>query len=321
MLDGAYYRQRQERSDRIWNRISAEYTFEPVGAEHEGLWTRYQPETTVSSRCFVSVCAYACEDVIYCREDAELGYLMVLLMESDNHLLAFPPMGAYHPERFAQAVRRMGHMFDLAGEPFRLAYMSEGEAEWVRALPGLRVWTDPGESDYVYLISDLTRFDGPENANRRMNCNRFLRRHPAVTRRLTPGDGAQMEDCGRILEDWCAQRDCVGCGFRCPRETALRTLGALGSAAGGGIMYADGAPEALILLGDMGGGMTDMLSIFTRHRYSGLSYCLIDQVCRLCVPDMRYLNFEEDLGLPNLRRFKESLHPAATLPKYRACVG
>jgi hypothetical protein len=316
MLEDAYYEERQTRFRDILERIGGQYAFELIGPKHGEMWMRYQPETTVSSRSFLSACAYALEDVMYCREDAESGYLMVLLMESDNHLLAFPPMGAYHPERFAAVIRRMRHVFDLAGEPFRLAYMSEGEAAWFRERPDFEVWTDPGESDYLYLVSDLTRFDGPENANRRMNHNRFLRRHQAETQLI---ESDRAEDCALILKDWCARRSCDACGFRCPRETTLRALKNLGETFGaGGIMYVDGEPEALMLLGLMGGEMADMLSIFARRRYSGLSYCLIDQVCRLCIPRMKYLNFEEDLGIPNLRRFKESLHPARMAPKYRA---
>lgn len=292
MLDEAYYSRRREGFRQMLERISAEYVFTLISPEHEDLWLRYQPETTVSGRSFLSAYAYALEDVMYCREDAELGYLMVLLMESDNHLLAFPPMGGYHPERFARAVERLRYIFDLAGEPFRLAYMSEGEAERIRALPGFEVWTDPGENDYICQISELTRFDGPENANRRMNRNRFLRRCQADTRRITPVNPEHIKACARIIEDWCSRRDCASCGFRCPRDTALRALRGLDRLrAGGGVMYVDGEPEALMLLGDMGGGMADMLNIFARNRHSGLSYCLIDQVCRLCVPNMKYLNF------------------------------
>lgn len=321
MLEEAYYRERRERFGQILERISEKYAFELISPAHGELWTRYQPKTTVSGRSFLSAYAYALEDVMYCWEDAELGYLTVLLMESDNHLLAFPPLGAYRPEAFAAAMGRVRQMFDLAGEPFRLAYMSEQEAGWVRAAPGYEVWTDPGENDYVYLVSELTRFDGPENANRRMNRGRFLRRHRAETRLITPGCQDQMEDCARILGDWCHQRDCGGCGFRCPRETAIRGLEAMDRLhACGGIMYMDGEPEAWMLLGMMSGEMADMMSIFARHRHSGLTYCLIDQVCRLCVPDVKYLNFEEDMGIPSLRRFKESLHPAERLPKYRARV-
>jgi hypothetical protein len=316
VLEAAYYRERRERFRRILDRISPKYAFELISPAHGEMWLRYQPVTTVSSRSLISAYAYALEDVMYCREDAELGYLMVLLMESDNHLLAFPPLGDYQPERFARALERMRHIFDLAGEPFRLAYMSGQEAEWVRAAPGYEVWTDPGENDYLYLISELTRFDGPENVSRRKGHNQFLRRHPAETQLIEP---SHMADCARILEDWCAERECASCGFRCPRDIALRALKDLDKLHGaGGIMYADGEPEALMLLGGMGGGMVDMLSIFARHRYSGLSFCLIDQVCRLCAPDMTYLNSEEDMGIPSLRRFKESLHPALLLPKYRA---
>ncbi|MDR1438646.1 MAG: DUF2156 domain-containing protein [Clostridiales bacterium] len=317
MLDGAYYRMRRERTERVMLRLSPSCAFEPVTPRLREPWLHFQPRTTVSSRSLLSVCAYAQEDAIYWREDAQSGYLLVLLLEGDNSLLAFPPIGEYRPARFESSILRLRRIFDWAGEPFRLAYMSELEAQWLMRLPGYEVWSDPGESDYLYLISELTRFDGPENANRRMNHARFLRRHGASTLRIeTPG---QMDDCRLILDDWCSQRDCAGCGFRCVKEVALRALRDLGRlSATGGIMYMDGEPEALMLLGDMGGGMADMLSIIARHRHAGLSGCLIDQVCRLCASGAKYLNFEEDIGIPGLRRFKESLHPLRLLPKYRA---
>jgi hypothetical protein len=322
MLEAVYYQERRERFDRILARISPEYAFDRIGPEHGEIWLRRQPETTVSSRSFLSACAYAGEDVMYCRDDAEMGYLMVLLMESDNHLLAFPPLGDYHPERFALAVGRLRHIFELAAEPFRLAYMSGREAEWVQALPGLQVWTDPAENDYICLLSELTRFTGRKNASRRQSRNQFLRQHQADIRRIVPGDPAHMKDCAMIMGDWCSRRGCASCGFRCPKDTAVRALRDLDRLhAEGVILYVDGAPEALMLFGDMGGGMADMLSLFVRHRYSGLFHYLIEQICRLYIPEMTYLNFEEDMGIPNLRRFKESLCPARLLlPKYRACL-
>ncbi|MDR1061883.1 MAG: DUF2156 domain-containing protein [Clostridiales bacterium] len=322
MLDAAYYRERGERLAAALRRLPAPFAFAPITPELRGLWLRYQPRTTVSSRSLLSACAYAQEDAMLCWEDREHGCLLVLLLESDNSLLAFPPLGGFEsprfePARFEGAIARLRRIFELAGEPFRLAYMSGREAARLRRLPGYEVWTDPGESDYIYLVSELTRFDGPENSNRRMNRARFLRRH-RVSAELIDSPG-RIADCRLVLDGWCAARDCGGCGFRCVRDVALRALRDLGDLrAAGVVLYMDGEPEALALLGMMGGGMADLLSICARRRHTGLSFHLIDQACRLCAPGAAYLNFEEDIGIPGLRRFKESLRPIRLLPKYRA---
>jgi hypothetical protein len=51
---------------------------------------------------------------------------------------------------------------------------------------------------------------------------------------------------------------------------------------------------------------------------------LYTAICKECAekiwPDVKYLNREEDMGLPGLRKAKEDLHPVAMVKKYNLFI-
>jgi hypothetical protein len=297
-------------------RLRPLYNFEVISKEHYDLYLKYQPETTVSSRSFISSYAYALEDAIVLCEDRELDYLSVLLLEEDNSLTSLPPLGEYRHDSFAAMIERMIGMFASIGEKFNLSYMSETEAKRIDGIPGRRfsIVADPGESDYVYLVSDLLDYGGAKNANRRRLRNKLKRIEGIEVQRL---DGAKCAHAiETILGAWCLKRNCLQCGFRCPKNTTLLAF----EYADGVLIFVDGEPEGIILLGMMSDSMADVVSIFSIHDYPGMTHRLVDEACRICLPGVKYLNYEEDMGLDGLREFKRRLCPAYLLPKYRATL-
>lgn len=319
-VNDAYYLERENRRNQLIACLAPAFDFQPINSQMRDLFLRYQPDTMMSSRCFLSLYAYAREDVIIYWEDTELHYLVLLFIDRENRLNAYPPLGPYREETFSRMIARMYSMFRLAKEPFRFDHIGEEELARFQGLSGYRFYptTTEDEDDYVYEIERLTNFDGPENYNRRMNHNKFLRRHELRIEFVREDVWA---DCERVMDGWCGDRNCESCGFRCPRTTATRAMHHLDKIhATGSLMYMDGEPEAMVILGMMGREMADLLTIFSIHRYPGLTYSLLDETCRLCLPGVKYLNLEEDLGIPNLRKFKSSLHPVMKIKKYQAHV-
>lgn len=279
---------------------------------------RYQPETKISCRSFLSLYAYSHEDDILLWENVQDGYLLILYADARNNLCAYPPIGRYVPDTYARAVHKLEQIFAALGRPLRLCNVEKSEIDRLHALDEYRVLlsSTSDEDDYVYASSELTRFDGPENYNRRMNANRFRRKHDV---QVVPLENKHYDDCMMIIQGWCDHHGCSSCGFRCPKRVAQRVLRDMPEiGATGALLMMDGKPEAAALLGDMGGDMMDLICIFTRSRQTGMTYCLLDAMCRICVPDARWINFEEDMGLENLRHFKRSLHPAKMIVKHEA---
>lgn len=317
-LNEQYYLERSIRLKRIVEDLRPEFQFQPLRAEHKDLYMEYQPATMISSRCFLSLYAYAKEDEIVLWEDQELGYLCLLHLDRENRLCSYPPLGVYESEAYAQMIQRMRRMFVLAKEPFHMDNIEEHEIAYLERLEGFRIFfsSSPDEDDYVFETAHLTNYDGPENASRRKHRNKFLNQHEVEVHRIEPENWA---DCERVMDAWCAARECSACGFRCPRMTAQRALRQLDALnAMGSIMYMDKQPEAIMLVGRMSADMVDSIAAFAIHRYPGLTYTRLEKSSQLLLSTTRYLNLEEDLGIPNLRKFKQSLHPALMVRKYSA---
>lgn len=314
----AFLRRRTELSDLYLDRMRPSFPFRPVYLCDKERICATQGGTELSSRCFLSLYAYAQEDDILLLQDDQSGCLLLLAIDGENRLCAYPPVGCADGGGFARAVRGLEEAFALAGQPLRFCNVAEAELARFYALADYRVLVSasPDDTDYVYDASELTRFDGHENYNRRMNANRFRRKHAAET---LPLREEHFDDCMKVIRGWCGARSCSACGYRCPMRTAQRVLGRMEEiGAVGAIMYVDGEPGALTLLGDMGGGMFDLLSIFTSKRLTGLTYCLLDDMCRLAAPGAKTINFEEDMGIESLRHFKRSLRPSRMVEKYEA---
>lgn len=318
--DIAYYQERAETLRAIQKQLWPEYQFRPITVSFAPLLKRYQPNTRLSSRCLLSLYAYAGEDDMLYWEDEELEYLCIIYIGKDNRLCAYPPLGTYRANAYARMVERMDDIFRRAGVPLRLEHVDPAELPHLEALQcrPFTITSSPDDEDYIYTLQSLMDFDGHHNYNRRMNRNKFLRRHLIRSIRITD---AHMQDCFKVMEGWCAQRSCTQCGFRCPYQTAQRALKHLDALDAWGIlMYMDEEPESVVLLGDMGGGMADLMSIFSKSRNSGETYCLMEEVAKLCPSHVQSINLEEDLGIESLRRFKQALHPTEMLKKYTALL-
>lgn len=317
-LNEQYYLERSIRLKRIVEDLKPKFGFEHLSVEHKDLYMKYEPAARISSRCFLSLYAYTMEDEIVLWEDTELEYLCLLHLDREMRLCSYPPLGEYREDAYSRMIEKMRHMFALAKEPFHMDNIEENEVRYLEKLPGYRIYfsTTPDEDDYVYEIANLTNYEGAANTARRKNRNNFLNKHTVEVHVIGPDYWA---DCEKVMDTWCSMRDCSACGFRCPKSTALRTLRNLDKlSATGGIMYMDGEPEALMLVGLMSGEMGDSLSSFAINRYRGLTQCLLDETCKKCLPTFKYLNLEEDLGIPNLRQYKQSLNPDLMIKKYSA---
>jgi hypothetical protein len=55
------------------------------------------------------------------------------------------------------------------------------------------------------------------------------------------------------------------------------------------------------------------------NRFNGIYQHMFQHFCT-AMPEVQWHNFEQDLGLANLKRTKLSYQPSALLPKFRACL-
>lgn len=206
------------------------------------------------------------------------------------------------------------------GIPCRFTSLNQGDMELLEAYyPGkFRFRCDRSDFDYVYNIDDLADLKGKKFQQKRNHVNRFETTYPDW--RVEALDETTMGDAGALIERW----------FSCKEETpdmdmsleklALRRafehfedLGLEGL-----VLYAGGVPAAVTIGSRLSEDTFDVHFEKAREDIQG-AYGAINRAfaryLRGKYPDLRYLNREDDLGLPGLRKAKLSYNPAFLVEK------
>lgn len=180
-------------------------------------------------------------------------------------------------------------------------------------------------SDYVYRAEDLAELRGNKYSKKRNLINQFERRYLNEGRVTTaPISAADADECLEFLEEWCLSNDCDGKDkddLACEKEAAKYTLGRLESFGSKGLLLRiDGGICAF----GIGARLTQDMGVLGFQKafadIKGL-YQFFDRECaRRLFPGFQYLNKENDMGEPGLRKAKESYHPVRMVKAYQLTV-
>jgi len=178
---------------------------------------------------------------------------------------------------------------------------------------------DRDQSDYVYLTSDLIELSGRALHAKRNHVNKFKRAYSHEYRRLTPD---LVDDCLHLESSWCDLRHCWETPSLAAEEVgiheALHHFDELSYV--GGVILVEGNVEAFAL----GEALND--DTFVCHvekanpAVDGLYAAINQMFCEAEADRFTYVNREQDLGVPGLRRAKESYQPHHLVPKYRVTL-
>ncbi len=200
-----------------------------------------------------------------------------------------------------------------------------GVTEEQRALlestyPGRFTFTEDRDTfDYIYDAEKMATYAGKKLHGKRNHCNRFEAEHDWSFQKLTP---ALLATCMKMLGKWIRGFDVLPEGLNEEHSAILRgflNFQRLGLE--GGILMADGK-----IMGFTVGEMTsdDTFDVHFEKAYPGVNGAY-PMVCREFTrqlladhPGLKYLNREDDMGLPNLRKAKEDFYPEFLLTKYTA---
>ena len=168
------------------------------------------------------------------------------------------------------------------------------------------------DADYVYPADNFRHYAG-SLLNKKRNLVRQLLDSVAVTSMAYSSDMAQ--EAQTVLADWMsAKGKQAGDADEQPCLEALQQAELLGLK--GLMFFAEDKPAGFVLAETLAPGVWVMRFAKGMRHLNGIYQHMFQQVC-LATPDLQWLNFEQDLGLPNLRQTKLSYQPAFLLPKCR----
>ena len=177
----------------------------------------------------------------------------------------------------------------------------------------LSISTEPlrDQYDYIYRRTDLATLHGKHLDAKRNHIHRFRAEHPDFEYRpLTP---ALFDECRRLTEIWQAEKnrnETIDAEHRV-METIFSNWDALGMI--GGSIFVDSRLVAFTYGAAVTNDTFDVC-VEKADRHVEGAFAIINQQFAEHLPEQYiYLNREEDMGIPGLRRAKLSYHPKILL--------
>jgi uncharacterized protein len=213
---------------------------------------------------------------------------------------------------------------------FAFPFRDDGKDHTLRVVPEVSlqgidfnkyiIEIDLNNYDYIYDLREHVSYTGNKFSTKRKLCNRFLKKYPqSVVQILNLGDKETITKILDLSRDWAETKNQESIGINLSKEfSAIQN-------------FLEFAPGNALCVGTILDGRLIGYEIFTclkNHyaishfaktltKYVGLYEYQTSQSARILLnKNIRFLNAEEDLGLPDLRFSKNSYRPIRFLRKY-----
>lgn len=266
--------------------------------------------------CDLSFSNLCCWRFLYDTQFAEMDGFIVFKFWAHGQLAYMMPVGQGDLKK---VVNKMIKDAEKEGEPLvMLGVSSEMREELEEIMPKTFAYTiDRDYADYIYLKENLAELKGRKFQQKRNHVNRFIKAHD--NHKFVPITTPEhIKECLHFETEWCKQNECdkhEGTGNE--REAiiyGLNNFDELGLK--GGILYAEDKVVAFTY------GMPINADTFGTHVEKADAtvegaYAMINREFARYIPEQyTYINREEDLGIPGLRRAKLSYNPTIILDKH-----
>jgi len=227
---------------------------------------------------------------------------------------ALPPIG---PGPRADAVRRLLRWLkDERGlNPPRIRRADRSLAAELETRPEFAVSASRDDFDYVYRSRDLIDLAGSRYHAKRNHLARFMESHTFVYEPLAE---RHLPGCRELAEAWCAFKRCEDdLGLMGEWNAIKEILGSFNALrVQGAVILVEGRIKAFTL-GEPLNAQTAVIHVEKADPEIPGLYAVVNQeFCRRQWAAMTFINREQDLGEPGLRRAKLSYHPDHLEEKY-----
>ena len=251
-----------------------------------------------------------------------------------THTMPLPPVpeGLEHP-RLAEAsagclecvIRALRDECFAHHQPFSITNLNQQGIDFLqRTFPGEFEFSEPMTEryDYICLREDIINLPGHALRPKRQHIAQFPRFYPVHDYR--PLEPSMFDECLALLQRWSDNAEAIGHiqgadGKVMERESISNVFdnwerfGAIG-----GALFVDDKMVAFTYGVPINVNTFDLCVEKGDIAYKGV-YTMVRHNFMLQIPEQyTYINLEEDMGLPGLRRAKSSYHPAYQIKKDRA---
>jgi predicted acetyltransferase len=264
------------------------------------------------------------------------GYLVLRFIYDGQytHTMPLPPVpeGVEHP-RLTEAsdgnlecgIRTLRDECFAYHQPFSINSLNQQEIDFLqRTFPGEFEFSEPmiERYDYICLREKIISLEGKEMRPKRQHLYQFPRFYPNHKyRALEP---SMFAECMELLQQWSENAEAIGhlqgADSKVMERESISQVFANWERFGaiGGALYVDGKMVAFTYGVPINTNTFDLCVEKADIAYKGV-YTVVRHEFMQQIPEQyTYINLEEDMGLPGLRRAKSSYHPAYQIKKDRA---
>ena len=235
------------------------------------------------------------------------------------------PIGFENPDGTSRSIKKfvetLLEYFKESGEEPLIHLYDEGTMELlVKVFPDKFIITeDRNNFDYVYRVDELTKLSGKKFHSKKNHMNKFKKMYPDWEYcRLSPENNGE---CMALFDEWQTDKGWEAESIGEEREALCEFLNnrdALGYI-GGGIRV--GGRLVAFSFGEALGADTAVIHFeHVDPNCEGAFAIINQQFLEHEWQNYTYVNREEDMGIPGMRKAKESYHPAFMIKKYVATL-
>jgi len=243
--------------------------------------------------------------------------LSVISVPSEGQPFAFAPIGKLNDDDFCSFVEQIRNYFKQNNWKLLFKRVPVGILEYfTRLFPNeVEVITNRDDSDYIYSANDLIGLKGKRFDGKRNHINKFKKLYEYSYEKI---DLTHIDDCKKIMDEWCNQRRCDFHGHDYCENKANNELLDNYSLLNcqGAMIKVNGKYEAFTI-GEMLNENTAVIHIEkANNKIDGLYTFINQQFCENEWGDVEFINREQDLGIEGIRKAKLSYHPVNIVDKY-----
>ena len=189
---------------------------------------------------------------------------------------------------------------------------------WQKARPDqIELKEERGSWDYVYLVEELATLKGPRFHKKKNHYNRFLKLYNWEYRSMK---GSDVEEVLDMQEDWVKWQEDPSPSLTAENKAVARVLSNWDKLPGliGGLIYIDGRLEAYTVGESLAPDSNEMIVIHFEKastEFRGLYQAINAMFLQNDAKNFKYVNREQDLDDPGLRKSKESYNPVDYIKK------
>ena len=207
------------------------------------------------------------------------------------------------------------------GERLQFAFVTEEQKEVLEnAMPARFCYSsDAGDSDYIYLRSELASLSGKAFHKKKNHFSKFVRTYPDY--KYYEIGACNIYDAQKVADAWYYEHlqdeDASQLAEYKAIKEALENFEELGLI--GGIIYVNDSPCAMTIASKINENTVDVHFEKAVGEYAlNGGYAAINKLFSENLDGVTWLNREEDIGIEGLRKAKLSYRPKIMLKKYSA---